>query len=383
MKIAFVTDTYFPRVNGVSTSTRTFARELSRMGHDVWIYAPSYPNAQRNIPEENVVRFPSLYLFFDPEDRLPLPWGDGKRHFLNQHFDIVHTQTPFGLGLAALRWAKRKNIPVVHTYHTLFTHYVGHYLKFLPQRFSVALVKRFSRWYVNACHLLIVPSQAMREEVENYGIETPIEILPTGIPLENLKGASGAAFRRAFGFSRDEKLLLFMGRVAREKNIDFLFHVLQDVRKKVSNVKLLVVGEGPAEKWLKTLARKMHLESHVVFIGYLDRENWRNCYAAADLFVFASLTETQGLVVTEAMTAGTPVVAVGAMGIRDVLSRGRGGIVVDADVHAFSSAVHRLLTDRKFYVQKKREAVKEAERWSSKAMARRLLRLYEKTRKGC
>jgi glycosyltransferase involved in cell wall biosynthesis len=378
LKIALVTDTYFPRVNGVSASTQIFAQEFEKLGHEVHIYAPAFPNYQDVHP--NIHRFPSLYLFFDPEDRLGTPSRDKKliAQLIDSKFDIVHTQTPFSIGGPAVKWARRSGAKVVHTYHTLFSAYVEHYLWFIPKALTIWYTKTASRRYCDSCDLLITPSTEMKKVLLSYGVSKPIEAIPTGIRLDQFEGADPQRFRTLKGIRPEDKLLLFMGRVAEEKNIDFLFRIVERLRSRVPGLKLLVAGEGGAKKRLEALAGTMGLSDIVQFVGYLRREDWRDCYAGADLFVFASVTETQGLVVTEAMAAGTPVVAVGEMGVKDVMASGKGGLTTRLDEAEFSEAVHRMLTDPALYRQKKSETRAEAAKWSSTAMAKRMIEAYEK-----
>lgn len=377
MKIAFVTDTYFPRINGVSTSTRTFANEYVKLGHEVEVFAPAYHETSADgFP---VHRFPSAPVFFDPEDRLGLPLRDRRlvRHFLAADFDIVHTQTPFTLGGPAVGWARRSGARIVHTYHTLFAAYIAHYLPWFPRGLARRYTRWFSRRYCNRCDLLICPSGGMRQELAGYGTTTPIEVIPTGIDLTRLENPDGARFRRLLGLPATARVLLFMGRVAEEKNLDFLLRIAARLRRELPDLKLLFAGEGAAKPRLKQRVGQMGLTDTVMFLGYLDGADWRDCYAAADVFVFSSVTETQGLVVTEAMAVGTPVVAVGELGIRDVMASGRGGIMTRLDEAEFALAVRRVLLEPGLRRRLQAEARDEAARWSSGAMARRMLRAYE------
>lgn len=379
MKIALVTDTYYPRINGVSASTQIFAEEFSKLGHDVHIYAPAFPNQQDEHDHITVHRFPSWYLFFDPEDRLGKPWADKKmvQQFIDSKFDIVHTQTPFTIGGPAVKWARQSGAKVVHTYHTLFAAYVEHYLWFLPKALTVWYAKTASRRYCDSCDLIITPSTEMRGVLKSYKVAKPIEVIPTGIRLERFHGRDPKRYREIKGYGPQDKVLLFMGRVAEEKNIDFLLRVVDRLRKKVPNLQFLIAGEGPAKKGLERMVEELKMEDCVHFAGYLSKEDWRDCYAGSDLFVFASVTETQGLVVTEAMAAETPVVAVGEMGIKDVMESGRGGLVTRLDENEFHDAVLRMLTDKALYASKKAETLPEAANWSSGAMAKRMIAAYE------
>ncbi len=377
MKIALVTDTYFPRVNGVSTSTRTFAREFVKMGHEVHIHAPAFPGHAEDNEPFKVVRYPSWYIFFDPEDRLGHAKKAEIQAFVDEKYDIVHTQTPFTLGGPAVKWARKSGAKVVHTYHTLFTAYVEHYLWFLPKFVSIGYAKWFSRNYCNKCDLNVTPSGEMKRELASYGVKTPISVIPTGIPLARFEGADPDKFRRDHGFSATDRLLLFVGRVAEEKNIDFQMRVFKRLSEKVPNAYFVIGGAGPSLEKLQNYAKELGIDGKTRFLGYISGELWRDCYAAADLFFFASLTETQGLVVTEAMAAGTPVVAIARMGIRDVMAEQKGGLTVEPDEEEFYQASLKMLTDDKLYALKKSETLAEAARWSSGAMAKKMLEAYE------
>lgn len=361
-------------------STRIFATEFTKLGHEVEIYAPVYPGHTEEPTPFQVHRFPSWYLFFDPEDRLARPSGDKKliQQFIDQKFDIVHTQTPFTLGKPAVKWARKSGAKVVHTYHTLFTAYVKSYLWFIPKALSVWYAKSESRKYCNSCDLVVTPSSEMRNVLLSYNVAKPIEVIPTGINLGRFDGKDPQRYRKLKGYQTEDKVVLFVGRLGYEKNIEFLLRVVQQLAPRVPRMRFLIAGDGPAMNHLKNASRELGLDAIVHFAGYVDKEDWRDCYAGADLFVLASVTETQGLVVSEAMAAGVPVVAVGEMGIKDVMASGKGGILTRLDEKEFGEAVYRMLTDEKLYEQKKSETLAEAEKWSSPSMAKRMIGTYEK-----
>lgn len=389
MKIAIVTDTYRPRVNGVVASIDTFAHEYRKLGHEVKIIAPEFPADQKDFKdadnEKYVIRIKSHYLFFDPEDRLPAPWEAAakkviKEEIINHKFDIIHTQTPFTLGIEAVKWAKQMDCPIVHTYHTMFESYVTHYIKFLPKSFALWFSKAFSKWYCDKMNLNITPSSQMHDLLVSYKVKPPVEVNPTGIKIEKFKTFNGNDFRKKNNIPLDTVLFLFMGRIGHEKNIPFLFDVLKKVKALMPDrqVKLMVAGKGPAEDAVKAAAKEKGVEGDILWFGYFEPQDWVNCYAAANLFTFASVTETQGLVVTEAMAVGTPVVAVGEMGVAEVMKGGKGGILVDLNVDHFVDAVMKMLTDSPFYEMKKNEAFEYAKEWSAESMAKKLLVKFEK-----
>jgi glycosyltransferase involved in cell wall biosynthesis len=388
MKIAIVTDTYRPRVNGVVTSIDTFANEYRKLGHEVKIIAPEFPVEQKDFKDQEnekyVIRIKSHYLFFDPEDRLPDPWSFSmikkiKEEILQQNFDIIHTQTPFALGIEAIKWAKKMKCPIVHTYHTMFESYI-HYIKFLPRPAGLWFSKWFSRWYCQKMDLNITPSTQMHDLLLSYNVTKPVSVNPTGIKMDKFKKFDGDDFRKKNNIPKDTILFLFMGRIGQEKNIPFLFDVLKKVQalKSGKSVKLMVAGKGPAEEAVRAAAKEKGVENDILWFGYFEPQDWVNCYAAADLFTFASVTETQGLVVTEAMAVGTPVVAVGQMGVAEVMAGDKGGLLVDLNVDYFVTAVMKMLDDKAFYEAKKKEAFVYAQEWSAESMAKKLIIKFEK-----
>lgn len=379
MRILMVSDVFFPRVNGVSTSIQTYRSDLLSLGHRCVLVAPEYPGAAPD-SDPDIVRVPSRGVPLDPEDRLFVgsrlkEWGEQLRP---GDFDVVHIQTPFAAHYAGLRFAKRLGVPVVETYHTYFEHYLHHYMPFIPASWLKALARR---WTVSQCHqvdAVISPSRPMADALKAYGVNTPIEILPTGLPTSCFAPGNGTAFRAQIGVPAGRPLALFVGRVAHEKNIDFLVDMLGELRKQVPSVLLVIAGEGPAEGHLRSLVAARGLNDNVRFIGYLDRKTTLlDCYHAADAFVFASRTETQGLVLLEAMAQGTPVVSTAVMGTADVLAGTTGSLVMPEDATLFANGVARVLTDKVLRAQLSKGARQDALKWSSRTLAEKLVRVYQ------
>ena len=386
MRILYVSDVYFPRVNGVSTSIQTFRRELARLGHETTLVAPAYPAAHSDDPE--IVRVPSHYVPLDPEDRA-MRWRALSRigrALAARRFDLVHVQTPFVAHYAGLGLARRFGIPAIATYHTLFEEYLSHYVPFAPRPALRALARRFSRRQCNALDAVIVPSMAMRDALARYGVTTRVEIVPTGIPLAEFSGGDGARFRAAHGLAPGAPVLLYVGRVAFEKNIGFLLRALVRVRRSIPEALLLVCGEGPAVPQLRRLAAELGVAASVRFVGYLDRTtSLLDCYRAADALVFASRTETQGLVLLEAMALGVPVVSTAVMGTRDIVGAGRGALVADDDEADFAAQTVRVLCDPGLRRRLGEEGQAYAGSWSAASLAQRLEEVYRSIlgRDGC
>ncbi len=377
MRILFISDVYFPRVNGVSTSIKTFMAALERLGHEVFLIAPDYGN---NGPDDaRIMRIPARVVPFDPEDRFMSSAEIGKRFdALKSHgFDLVHIHTPFVAHYSGLSIARALDIPVFETYHTFFEEYLYHYVPFVPKTWMRALARRFSRSQCMAVDAVVVPSRPMLDVLFKYGIRAHMEIIPTGLELDRFKGGDGARFRAKHGISQDRPVLLHVGRVAHEKNIEFLMQVVSRIRSSVRNIMFVIAGEGPALPSLRAMASDLALDSNVMFIGYMDRESeLLDCYCAADLKIFASRTETQGLVLLEAMALGVPVVSTAIMGTQDVLAPGCGAAIVSEDVQSFADVVTRLLGSPEVRTRMSEEGKDYVHEWSADAMAQRLSGVY-------
>jgi glycosyltransferase involved in cell wall biosynthesis len=278
---------------------------------------------------------------------------------------------------AGLKAARRLDKPVLATYHTLFEEYLFHYAPFLPKEWLRGAARRFSRTQCNDLDAVIVPSTAMRDRLAEYGVTVPMHVLPTGIPLSRFAEGDRARFRERHGIPEAQPVVLFVGRVAHEKNIAFLIEAVAEARRTVPELLFLITGEGPAEKTLRRQAESLGIADNVRFLGYMDRQHeLPDCYAAADAFVFASRTETQGLVLLEAMAMGLPVVALAAMGTKDILGPGRGSIAPADDVAEFAQAINRLMQDPVLRQRLSVEARDYALEWADDRMAGRLATLY-------
>ncbi len=374
-----LSDVYFPRVNGVSTSIQTFRNQLAELGHESSLIAPAYGSSSGDEPD--LFRIPSHRVPFDPEDRR-MQLRSLLRHLpelRRRQFDLVHIQTPFVAHYAGVLLSRRLGLPRVETYHTLFEEYLHHYVPFVPKSWMRALARRFSRSQCNDLDALVVPSGAVLEVLRAYGVSVPIEIIPTGIELDQLAGGNGAAFRARHGIAPGRPTLLHVGRVAFEKNIDFLLRVLVGVRRRIPDVLLVIAGEGPALKHLRRLAARLGIAESVLFIGYQDRKQaLLDCYRAGDVFVFGSHTETQGLVLLEAMALGVPVVAPAIMGTKDILGPGKGALVSSLDEAEFASKVEVLLTDEPLRRRLGFEAQGYAREWEARRMAERMAEFYSR-----
>jgi 1,2-diacylglycerol 3-alpha-glucosyltransferase len=375
VNVLMISDVYFPRVNGVSTSIHTLRSEAERRGHRITLVAPRYGGGEER--ERGVLRVPARRVPGDPEDRMMRYRRLLELRPLAGAFDLVHVQTPFVAHYAGLRLARELALPVVETYHTYFEEYLGHYVPWLPDRALRRLARSFSRRQCNRLDGLVVPSLAMAEVLERYGVAVPRTVIPTGLAAADFAPGDGLAFRRRFGIDPERPLLLCVGRVAAEKSLDFLLRVVARVREEVPRVLLVLAGEGPAEVGLRALSRRLGLEGNVRFVGYLSRSGpLRDCYRAADAFVFASRTETQGLVLLEAMAQEVPVVAIAEMGTRELVAAGRGALVAAADEEGFAARVVEVLRCPELRRRLGSEGRELAGEWRSEELAGRVFEFY-------
>ena len=375
MKVLMISDVYFPRVNGVSTSMQTYRRELESLGASVTVIAPDYGDTGN---EDSILRVKASKIPFDPEDRLmSLSGAKCLAGGLGRH-DIVHIQTPFIAHYAGIAVAKGWGVPCLTTYHTFFEEYFHHYIPFLPKGWLKLGARTLSRDQCNQVDEVVVPSSAMARTLEDYGVRQPIHIIPTGIPDEMYRPGNGSEFRAKHGIGRNRKMMLFVGRVAKEKNIEFLVRAAQRAKQALPGLLLVIAGEGPAEGEIRKLITALNMENNALMLGNLDRNDALiDCYAAADAFVFASRTETQGLVLLEAMAAGKPVISIAHMGTLDILKTGCGAIIPEDDEEAFAAEMIDLMRD-----ESRREAIGEAalahaDQWRAKEIAKRMLVRYE------
>lgn len=379
MRILFISDVYFPRVNGVSTSIRTFVRELQAMGHEVRLLAPDYGVTTED--EHWIIRIPSRGIYFDPEDRL-MKYGAALERLIELRrydFDLIHVHTPFTAHYLGLKLSRLLDVPCIETYHTFFEDYLHHYLPLIPRPMAKWLARSISKRQCNAVKGIIAPSQPMLDMLRLYGVKAPAAVIPTGLLPKSFERSDSASFRIKYGIPLGRPLALFVGRVAFEKNIEFLLRMTAELRAHQPDILLLVAGEGPAQESLHALSEQLGLQNHVRFIGYLDRNTELNaCYSAADVFVFASKTETQGLVLLEAMAQGTPVVALAELGTKSILVEGQGAVIAQEDETAFAASVNSLLSNAE-----RRNKLGEAARryalnhWSAYVQAERLVQFYQ------
>jgi 1,2-diacylglycerol 3-alpha-glucosyltransferase len=378
MRVLMISDVYFPRINGVSTSIQTFRRGLHATGHETLLIAPEYPGADAAADGE-IIRIPSRYLPRDPEDRIMK--GGALRRLKSRlgraAFDLVHIQTPFVAHYHGVSLARALRLPVIESYHTYFEEYLHHYVPLAPRCLMRFIARRFTVSQCDALDALVVPSYAMQRALEDYGVRCPMHVIPTGMDMERFAGGDGARFRAQLGIAPSAPTLVHVGRIAYEKNIDFLLRMFARVAARRTDAVFIVAGEGPALNHCKSYAESLGLAGRTRFVGYLSRDKeLLDCYRAGDVFVFSSRTETQGLVLLEAMALGVPVVSTAHMGTADIVNPQRGAVVAPDDEEEFAAIVRELLADSSRRSAMSLAGREYAAEWSAQAMTERLTGLY-------
>ena len=312
MNIGIFTDAYYPQVSGVVTSTMILKNELISLGHSVTIITVAHPDVEE---QEGIIRLPSIPFFLLPSQRVGMIYS---RKIMNKikklDLDVIHTQTEFSIGVFGRIVAKKLDIPVVHTYHTMYEDYVHYVSRGIMIKPASQIAKKVSKLYCRDCSAIIVPTTKVKDALEQYGLKRHIDVIPTGVNIEPFKKSNYdkeliKEEKRSFGINENEPVVLFIGRIAKEKSVDIIINSMKELTKKIPNCKLLIVGDGPERENLEVLVEELGIERSVVFAGEKPWGEIGKYYQLGDVFVGASLTETQGLTFAEAMAAQIPVVA--------------------------------------------------------------------------
>lgn len=373
LHIAQFTNTYFPVVSGVVRSVSTFRQALSQLGHNVFIFAQQSHDYEDTEPF--IFRYPALDLPLMSGFPLTIPispFNDKLLPLLG--LDVIHSHHPFLLGQTAAHKASELDLPLVFTYHTRYQEY-SHYVS-LNQEFIKEAISRWLGEYMHHCHHIVVPSESIKTILsEEYGVSEQVTAIPTGIDLEPYQQADGQAVRQARGWAGDT-VLISVGRLAKEKNWHMLLEAVARAIGKREHTRLVVIGDGEERQALEDHATDLNIADKVEFIGIIPFADIPGYLKAADLFCFASLTETQGLVTMEAMAAGLPVVAVDASGTRDVVEDGAQGFLTLNDPEALARAIEHMVRDKALRERCRASAWEKAQTFEMKHQAEKLVEVY-------
>ena len=378
LRIAFFTNYYHPVVNGVVRSVASFREILTEQGHIVFIFAQS-ANEYKD-EEPFIFRYPSLSLPLQADIPAVIPVSSFVDQLLpSLKLHIIHTHHPILLGQTAASKAADLNIPLVFTFHTQYWEYT-HYVPLLQEAIQEFLKNAIHNWlkvFMQKCQHIVIPSESMKEIlIRDYGLEDGYTVIPTGTDLKPFLRSDGNSLRQSQGW-QDDKVIISIGRLAPEKNWETLLRAAAQVCSQHPDMRLVLIGDGPDKQSLEVLAAELGISERVSFIGRLPFEDVPTYLKAADMFSFASITETQGLVTIEAMAAGLPIVAVDGSGTHDIVDNGKEGFLVENDPNALAYAINEMLSDPEEMKQFSDNALKKAKTFDMDRLGKQIIKVYE------
>ncbi len=376
MKIAMMTNNYKPFIAGVPISVERLAEGLKEEGHEVTVFAPAY---KAQMKEEGVVRFHSFLEGIAGGVVIPNPLDPViERRFREEDYDIIHVHHPIAIGNTAAYLSHKYKVPMVFTYHTRYEEYL-HYVK--PMMWVKNLVPAYLKSFFEKCEHIFAPTEGMEDYLTGIcGVEgEKVSVLPTGLKEESYHGELQNTERiQKMYDAQNCPLFVSVSRLAHEKNISFLLYALSRFKRSFRKpFKMLLIGDGPERGSYEKLVCSLGLEEEVIFTGTVANAALPDYYRAADLFLFASKTETQGIVILEAMAGETPVIALKATGVSDLVKNGQNGYCVEEDMDLFAERMAEVLNNRKLHTALAGEAFKTAYAFREKEIAKKAAEIYK------
>lgn len=375
MRIGMFTETYHPTMNGVVVSIDTFREELEKMGHEVFVVAPAAHHYRDR--DSRVIRVPSIILPQEKTYPVALPWAAKLAWPRVAHlgFDLIHTHHLFTIGVAGQRIAARLKIPTVHTYHTLVTEYT-HYFPFAQPLVKQTLIW-WSRRFCNRAEMVIAPTPPIRTLLHRYGVKRPISVIPTGIDLARYDRSHSATFRARWHIPEHARILLYVGRIAKEKNIYLLLRIFQRLHEDDSALHLVLIGGGPELANVKRQLVRERLTGAVTATGVLPKTEAERAFGVAEVFLFPSVTDTQAIVVVEAMASGAVPVAANRQGPTSIIRAHVNGLLVTPRAKEFVDATKKILYDNALRKRMRDAGLQRAKQYNKTRTARLLNTIYE------
>ena len=376
MKIGFFTNTYYPICYGSVISIESFRKNLEKLGHEVFVFAPSHNGYKDKNPR--VFRYPSFVFKYKIDYPISIPVSS----FINDkikelNLDIIHVHQPFSLGREGLKYANKLNIPVVFTYHAKYEDYV-HYVPFFPEGLLAELVKKEAVNFANKCDITITPSQGIKKMIQRRGVdENLIKVLSTGINWKSFNKGDGQKIRKKYDIQADETLCLNIGRINEEKNLRMLLESMKKVISKNPKIKMMFIGEGFLRKNLENKAEKWGLKDNFIFTGFVKYEEVKNYFHAANIYLQTSRSETQGITILEAMAVGLPIVAVKATGTEDFIINKKNGFLTKNSIKDFVEKIETVIKEPTLRKKIADQAKKDAKKYGELDQTRKLEEIYK------
>ncbi|MEX2053948.1 MAG: glycosyltransferase [Candidatus Colwellbacteria bacterium] len=374
MRVGIFTNNYKPIVGGLTVSISNFRKGLQDLGHQVHIFAPQF-NSYKD-KEDHIFRYPSARTKYKTEFPVALPSSKDEKYFKENKIELIHSQHPWVVGRYGLKLAKRFNIPIIFTNHTMYSQYVDYLPKLLPRRLAMYFIEKSAIRYANKTNAVIAPTPGVKEYLLGKGVKRPIYIVPSGVEQESLRSAPPANLRERFKIPEDHKLLLNLSRVGPEKNLPLILEAYKRALVEYPNISLVMAGGGAYLETLKEKAKEMGLESRVFFTGQVDMDKRGGYFKEGDVFVHSSLSETQGLIMVDSMAVGVPVVAVKAQGVVDVVEDGKSGLLTGGSADDLAKGILRLLRDDELRKRLSRGALQRAGEYTIEKTSKKLEEVY-------
>ncbi len=380
MNVAIFTNNYLPNPYGVTQSIETFRQEFEKRGHSVFIFAPYF----REYKDKNlhIFRYPALDIKIKFRFPLPLPYSSKMDKIINNlNLDIIHVQHPNLLGTVGKKWARRKKIPLVFTWHTLYDQYTN-FVPFLPAKITSNYMIKKAVQTANQSDAVIIPTNSIRVILEKWGVQKKMIAIATGVKEKDFSQADKNFIRKKYSLAENEIVLLLVSRLTAEKNVEFVFRSVKNILKK-QRVRLLVVGDGYLKSKLKEFSQQVGIKKKIIFCGEVERKKIKHYYAGADIFIYGSQSETQGMIITEAMYMGLPIVAVKATGISSLIVHNKNGFLVPNREEEFEKAVEKLVLNSNLRQQLGLASQKIAQdKFTATISAEKMLQVYQEAIKN-
>ncbi|PIR98615.1 MAG: hypothetical protein COT88_00575 [Candidatus Colwellbacteria bacterium CG10_big_fil_rev_8_21_14_0_10_41_28] len=374
MRVGIFTNNYIPIISGVATSVTNFRKGLENKGHEVYIFAPEFKEYEEK--DERIFRYPSAPFQYKAKYPVPLPSRTDEQFIKEMGIELIHSQHPWGIGRSAMRLSRKHKLPIVFTNHTMYGAYVDYLPPVLPRNWMVSLIEKSAVNYANKADAVIAPSKSIKQYLEHVGVSSPISPVPSGLDFIKLKKSPKIDLRKIYKIPQDNKIIINVSRIGPEKNLPIILKAYKRILEKENKVSLVMVGGGTFLNELKLIASRMGLSEKIIFTGLIDPEEIGGYYREADIFIHASLTETQGLVMAEAMAFGLPVVAVKATGVVDIVEDGVNGYITPETPKALEEKVLGTIYDDQKMKKLSGGALKTAEKYSISSTTDNLIKVY-------
>ena len=379
MKIAFFTNCYKPLINGVVSSIVSLKEAYEKKGHQIYIFAPKVEGYRDE--EKNIFRYYSVNLTKKVKYPIAIPLSIRATRVINYFKpDVIHLHHPFVLSMPAIMYAAKLKIPKILTIHTQYERY-AYYISPIPKVITNEAIRRIIFNLANKVDVITTPSHSMKDFISKYGVKKEMVVIPNAIDLslfQEKKDDYSNKLKDQIGLQENDIVLLYVGRISFEKNIDKIIKAMKILQKRnVTNIKLLLVGDGNATKKIKEMVHSLNLNEMVKFVGMVDNEIVKYYYSLSDIFVFASTSETFGMVIIEAFASGVPVLAVKAPGVIDIVTDRLDGILVEEDVFQFAENLEMLVKNKDLRSKLSNGALNKAKNYSIANVSDQMLELYQ------